>query len=83
MSADAPPVEGTFTAKTPAKSGTNDGSGTPPKTVNYVPSVKVSVGGLAAAVVALILSFSDPSPEQSAALTTLITFAIQYLIPDK
>jgi hypothetical protein len=82
MSADAPPA-GTLSVAAPAESRTTAGAETPAKTVNYIPSVKVSAGGLAAAVVALILSFYDPTPEQSAALTTLITFGIQYLVPEK
>jgi hypothetical protein len=83
MSADAPPAPGTFPATIPAETKASAGSGTTAKSGNYVPNVKVSAGGLAAALVALILSIWHPTPEQSAALTTLLTFAIQYLVPEK
>jgi hypothetical protein len=51
------------------------------------PSAKVSVGVLAAAVTTLL--FTIPSlkthfdASQGAALTTLLTFFIQYVVPDR
>ena len=54
------------------------------QTTSWTPTAKVSVGVLAAAVTTLILSFwHAASATQGAALTTVITFVIQYLVPDQ
>ena len=50
---------------------------------SWAPTAKVSVGVLAAAISTLILSFwHAPTASQGAALTTVITFVIQYWVPD-
>ncbi|HKA22879.1 MAG TPA: hypothetical protein VKN18_31705 [Blastocatellia bacterium] len=52
-------------------------------TTSWAPTAKVSVGVLAAAISTLILSFwHAPTASQGAALTTVITFVIQYWVPD-
>ena len=52
---------------------------------NWAPTAKVSVGVIAAAVVTLVTSvlWKEASGPQAAALTTLITFGIQYLVPER
>ncbi|HXC68513.1 MAG TPA: hypothetical protein VN644_01000 [Pyrinomonadaceae bacterium] len=57
-------------------------------TTNWAPTAKVSVGILAASLTTLLLPLLskanvNPDPAQAAALTTLITFAIQYMVPDR
>jgi len=57
-------------------------------TTNWAPTAKVSVGILAASLTTLLLpmlskAHLNPDPAQAAALTTLITFVIQYLVPDR
>jgi hypothetical protein len=55
----------------------------------WAPTAKVSAGILAASITTLILPFlkkltgSDLSVSDGAALTTLITFVIQYLVPER
>lgn len=60
----------------------------PGSTTNWAPTAKVSVGILAASLTTLLLPLLskaniNPDPAQAAALTTLITFAIQYMVPDR
>jgi len=58
-------------------------------TKNWTPTAKVSVGILAASITTLLLplwkklTHSDLEATQATALTTLITFTIQYLVPDQ
>lgn len=57
-------------------------------TTNWAPTAKVSVGILAASLTTLVLPLLskanvNPDPAQAAALTTLITFVIQYMVPDR
>jgi len=57
-------------------------------TTNWAPTAKVSVGILAASMTTLLLplltkAHINPDPAQAAALTTLITFAIQYMVPER
>ena len=58
------------------------------KTKNWTPTAKVSVGILAASITTLLLPFwkkltnTDLEAAQATAITTLITFAIQYLTPE-
>ena len=60
----------------------------PRSTANWAPTAKVSVGILAASMTTLLLPLLgkvhvNPDPAQAAALTTLITFAIQYMVPER
>ena len=60
----------------------------PVSTTNWAPTAKVSVGILAASLTTLLLPLLgkaqiNPDPAQAAALTTLITFAIQYMVPER
>jgi hypothetical protein len=55
---------------------------------NWAPTAKVSVGILAASLTTLLLPLLSkanitPEPAQVAALTTLITFVIQYIVPER
>jgi hypothetical protein len=56
---------------------------------NWSPTTKVSVGVLAAALVTLLLPFwkkltgTDLAAAEGAALTTIITFIVQYLVPER
>jgi len=55
---------------------------------NWSPTAKVSVGMLAASLTTLVLSLSKQMGHEvpgadAAAVTTLITFAIQYLVPER
>ena len=57
-------------------------------TTNWAPTAKVSVGILAASMTTLLLPLLskaqiNPDPAQAAALTTLVTFAIQYIVPER
>lgn len=58
-----------------------------PKT-SWAPTAKVSVGVLAAAVTTLALLFMkkagfDMTGETGAAMTSIVTFVIQYLVPER
>jgi len=60
---------------------------TPPKT-DWAPTAKVSVGVLAAALTTLllpVLKHFEPNltVQSSAALTSVLTFIIQYLVPER
>ncbi|HEV8426483.1 MAG TPA: hypothetical protein VGQ41_01125 [Pyrinomonadaceae bacterium] len=60
----------------------------PGSTTNWAPTAKVSVGILAASMTTLLLpllgqAHINPDPAQAAALTTLITFVIQYMVPER
>jgi hypothetical protein len=63
----------------------------PPRTestTNWAPSAKVSVGILAASMTALLLPLLGKAninldATQAAALTTLVTFVIQYIVPER
>ena len=60
----------------------------PASTTNWAPTAKVSVGILAASMTTLLLpllgqAHINPDPAQAAALTTLITFVIQYMVPER
>jgi len=65
---------------------------TQPKT-NWVPTMKVGSGALAGAMTVLVMAFLGPhlkdwaggaNPESvSAAITGIVTFAIQYWVPEK
>ena len=60
----------------------------PTPTTNWAPSAKVSVGILEASVTALLLPLLKQAninldPTQAAALTTLVTFVIQYMVPER
>ena len=60
---------------------------------NWVPTRKVGTGALAGATTVLVMAFLGPhlkdwasgtNPEWiSAALTSIVTFGIQYLVPEK
>jgi len=57
-------------------------------TTNWAPTAKVSVGILAASATTLLLPLLGKAhvnfePAQAAALTTLITFVIQYMVPER
>jgi hypothetical protein len=58
-------------------------------TKNWAPTAKVSVGILAASITTLLLplwkklTHSDLEATQATALTTLITFTIQYWVPER
>ena len=57
------------------------------KNSSWAPTAKVSVGVLAASVTTLFLAVFkgriNLEASQVAALTTLVTFAIQYLVPER
>jgi hypothetical protein len=52
---------------------------------SWAPTAKVSAGVLAASATALILNHwkLEFSPGDGAAITTLITFVVQYWVPDR
>jgi hypothetical protein len=57
-------------------------------TINWAPTAKVSVGILAASLTTLLLPILGQvhitvQPAQAAALTTLVTFVIQYMVPER
>lgn len=58
-------------------------------TTSWAPTAKVSVGVLAAAVVSLLTPFwskitgADLTAGQAVALTSVITFIVQYLVPER
>ncbi|HEU4386793.1 MAG TPA: hypothetical protein VFV34_03280 [Blastocatellia bacterium] len=55
-----------------------------PAATTWAPTAKVSAGVLAAAATTLLLSFwKGLEAPQAAAVTTIITFAIQYLVPER
>lgn len=68
-------------------------SGSVAAKTNWAPTSKVSAGVLAASTTALLLPLvsplwkkltgSDLSASEGAALTTVITFVIQYVIPER
>jgi putative flippase GtrA len=75
----------TQTLQSPASTTT---STQPSSTTNWAPTAKVSVGILAASLTTLLLPLLSkanisPEPAQAAALTTLITFVIQYMVPER
>jgi hypothetical protein len=61
----------------------------PVKTASWAPTAKVSAGALAAAATTLILAlmkkagWHDLPAEIGAAVTTLMTFGIQYIVPER
>lgn len=57
----------------------------PAQPTSWAPTAKVSAGALAASVTALILNHwkLNFSPGDGAAITSLITFAVQYWVPNK
>jgi hypothetical protein len=61
----------------------------PAQPTSWAPTAKISAGALAAAATTLILFFmkeagwQDLSAELGAAMTSLLTFAIQYFVPDR
>jgi hypothetical protein len=67
---------------------TQQKTGTEGKKTNWTPTAKVSVGILAASVTTLLLPLwkhftnYDLQAAEATAVTTLITFGIQYLTPD-
>jgi len=62
-------------------------SAPPASSTNWAPTAKVSAGILAASIVALLLPLLKAhisfEPAQAAALTTLVTFVIQYVVPER
>jgi len=56
---------------------------------SWAPTAKVSAGILAASITTLLVPYwskltgSDLDASKAAALTTLITFVIQYLVPER
>ena len=61
---------------------------TPAATTNWAPTAKVSAGILAASITTLLLPFLGKaqislSATEAAAVTTLITFVIQYVVPER
>jgi hypothetical protein len=57
-------------------------------TTSWAPTAKVSAGMLAGSISVLILIFVKPSllvqsPEVGAAMTTIITFIVQYMVPER
>ena len=57
-------------------------------TTNWAPTAKVSAGILAASVTGFLLPLLTKAhinlePTQAAALTTLVTFVIQYMVPER
>lgn len=58
-------------------------------TTNWAPTAKVSVGILAASLTTLLLPLwtkvtkTNLDGPQAAAVTTMITFVIQYLVPER
>jgi hypothetical protein len=70
----------------PTQTLTQPQAATTGSTTNWAPTAKVSAGILAASLTTLLLPFwgkGTVSPEQAAALTTLITFVIQYVVPER
>lgn len=61
--------------------------GVPPAKTSWAPTAKVSVGVLAASLVTLLMpklkQWGLDSTSASAALTTVVTFVIQYLVPER
>jgi len=64
--------------------------GQPAAQTSWAPTAKVSVGALGAAATTLILVIlkannvkAIETPEAGAAITTLITFLIQYWVPER
>jgi len=60
----------------------------PASTTNWAPTAKVSVGILAASFTTFLLPLLSKvhvnvEPAQAAALTTLVTFVIQYMVPER
>jgi hypothetical protein len=76
-------------------SGVSDHSKGKPKRGNdyWTPTTKVSIGALAGATTVLLTPIlklhwstwtqSDMTPEISAAITTILTFVLQYSVPDR
>jgi len=83
MSSDAP------TLPAPPSTMVGTTAGVPSKLTNWAPTAKVSIGLLAAAVTALIMPYwsgwtgHNPSASDGAAITTVITFLMQYIVPDR
>jgi hypothetical protein len=73
-------------AATPAPAPTPAGT---PSTTSWAPTAKVSVGVLTAGLVTLLMPFwkrmlgTDLSAAEGAALTSVLTFIVQYLVPDR
>lgn len=71
---------------TPAPNSTPTSTST---TTSWAPTAKVSAGVLAAGLVTLLIPFwskitgSELPAAQGAALTTVITFIVQYLVPER
>jgi hypothetical protein len=70
----------------------NEGTVAPQTTgINWAPNAKVASGVLAASMTTLIFSLWKPvtghelqlPPESAGALTTLVTFVIQYFVPER
>ena len=64
------------------------GTGQSASTTNWAPTAKVSAGILAASITTMIFPLLKQTQinmdaAQAAALTTLITFVIQYLVPER
>ena len=67
-------------------------SASTPKNTNWVPTRKVGTGALAGAVTIVVMAFLGPhlkdgtgpanSASISAAITSIITFVIQYWVPE-
>jgi hypothetical protein len=60
----------------------------PGSSTNWAPTAKVSVGILAASMTTLLLPLLGQAnikleAAQAAALTTLVTFVIQYIVPER
>ena len=90
MSATAPTATSTASAPTvPSMLSTPTTSVVPLTKPSWAPTAKVSAGILAASVTSLVLSFwtqltgHDMTPPQAAAFTTVITFLIQYFVPER
>lgn len=70
---------GTVPAVQPPKS--------PATTTNWAPSAKVTTGVLAGAVTMLIFEFvphaSTWTPATAAAITQIVTFVVQYMVPER
>jgi membrane protein YdbS with pleckstrin-like domain len=57
------------------------------KTTSWAPTAKVSAGVLASAVTVLIVQFvphaNTWTPAVAAAITQIVTFAVQYMVPEQ
>jgi hypothetical protein len=70
-----------------SEASTLTGAGAASGATNWAPTAKVSVGLLAGSMAALLLplwkKLGLESPEAIASITTILTFMLQYLVPER